>query len=76
MPCLISPESLICQLDPFSFPQKTINEYVTIPFNEMNQWILAPFPFFESSKIKWMVSIVFGLFIFLFLLTSQPFGIS
>ena len=42
----------------------------------MNQWILAPFPFFESSKIKWIVSIVFGLFIFLFLLTFQPFGIS
>lgn len=76
MPSLISQESLIFLLPPFSFPQKTINEYVTMPFNKMNQWLLAPFPFFESSKIKWIVSIVFGLFIFLFLLTFQPFGIS
>lgn len=74
--CLISPESLIYQSNPFSFPQKTINDYIIMPFNKMNQRILAPFPFFESSKIKWIVSIVFGLFIFLFLLTFQPFGIS
>ena len=76
MPCLISPELLFCKLNPISFPQKMINEYVTMTFNKVNQWILAPFPFFESSKIKWIVSIGFGLFIFLFLLTFQPFGIS
>ena len=76
MPCLISPELLFCKLNPISFPQKMINEYVTMMFNKVNQWILAPFPFFESSKIKWIVSIGFGLFIFLFLLTFQPFGIS
>jgi len=41
----------------------------------IKDWINKPYPFIEDTKTKIIVSIAFGLFIYLFLLIYQPFGI-
>ncbi len=38
-------------------------------------WLKKPFPFIETNKSRFLISILFGLFVFLFLISFQPFGI-
>lgn len=38
-------------------------------------WLKKPYPFVADFKTKFMISFIFGLFIYLFLLVFQPFGI-
>ncbi len=42
----------------------------------MKEYLNKPFPFVEKKKHKVLVSILFSIFIYVFLLTFQPFGIS
>ena len=42
----------------------------------MRNWLNKPFPFIETSKQKLTISFLFAVFIYLFLLIFQPFGIA
>jgi len=42
----------------------------------MKNWLNTPFPLIDTTKQKFWISLVFGSFIFLFLIIFQPFGIS
>jgi len=40
-----------------------------------SQWLIKPYPFVADFRTKFIISFVFGLFIYLFLMVFQPFGI-
>lgn len=42
---------------------------------QLQNWLNKPYPLISDIKIKILISVAFGLFVFLFLLVFQPFGI-
>ena len=44
-------------------------------FANIFSWLSKPFPFIESNKFRIIIPLLFGLFIYLFLILFQPFGI-
>ena len=44
-------------------------------FANIFSWLSKPFPFIESNKFRIIIPLLFGLFIYLFLISFQPFGI-
>ncbi len=44
-------------------------------FSKILTWLNKPFPFIETNRAKIIIPFLFGLFIYLFLISFQPFGI-
>jgi len=38
------------------------------------QWLNSPYPLLQSSKYKWLLALLSGIFVFVFLIVFEPFG--